>query len=53
MFKADAKPETAIVYSEIGDDWEVWYKGVMFAEFEKLEDAHNRLQALVSLDSTK
>lgn len=48
-------PETGIIQS--GDankaTWEVWYKGVRFAELEELKDAHDRLQKLLELDTTK
>lgn len=32
--------------------WEVWYKGVKFAELTDLKAAHDRLQKLIQLDTT-
>lgn len=53
------KPVTGIVLTmesldsiTAKDVWEVWYKGVKFGVFSDLQSAHDRLQKLLSLDST-
>jgi hypothetical protein len=44
---------TCIHFNNETQDWEVWYKGVRFAELKDLKEAHDRLQKLLALDSTK
>jgi hypothetical protein len=57
--KPEVKPYTGIVLAaeslseKVSDVWEVWYKGVQFATLPELKDAHDRLQKLLALDSTK
>lgn len=46
-------PETGIVLFKETQLWEVWYKGVRFAELKELKDAHDRLQKLLALDTTE
>lgn len=46
-------PETGIIFIRESNCWEVWYKGVRFAEMEELKEAHDRLQKLLALDTTK
>jgi hypothetical protein len=51
-------PYTGIVFAEPENSqthrgtWEVWYKGVQFADLEDLKSAYDRLQKLISLDTT-
>jgi hypothetical protein len=49
---AGTKPMTLIRLAEDGV-WEVIYKGVLFAELNDLKEAHDRLQKLLALDTTK
>jgi hypothetical protein len=46
-------PETGIILDKETQLWEVWYKGVRFAELDELKEAHDRLQKLLALDTTK
>lgn len=44
-------PYTGIAQVTLSSKWEVWYKGVKFAELEDLKLAYERLQKLVTLDT--
>jgi hypothetical protein len=50
--RPEVKPVTGIIMTD-ELTWEVWYKSVQFAELEELKEAHDRLQKLLALDTTK